>query len=165
MRRGKYGLGRGGSSAWESVGLKIRMSGVQIPPSAPVDGQNRTPEGPIERLKYCHRSDRIVHGRQAVLTCPTCCFDSMREVTDGEWQCEVCGTSYSFPRLRKALNTLVGQQFSEDFICELLLEAKPERYPKLGERCWKWSGLYGTLLTIDMGNCWHLVIKARHRHA
>jgi hypothetical protein len=56
---------------------------------------------------------------------------------------------------------LVGRQFQEDFIDELLGCAKPEPFPKLGERAWKWTGKHGILYTLDAGNCWHLVMKGQ----
>lgn len=54
---------------------------------------------------------------------------------------------------------LVGRQFQEDFIGELLSDAKSETFPKLGERAWKWTGKHGILYTLDAGNGWHVVIK------
>jgi hypothetical protein len=56
---------------------------------------------------------------------------------------------------------LVGRQFQEDFIDELLNGAKPVAFPKLGERAWKWAGKQGILYTLDAGNGWHVVMKSQ----
>lgn len=56
---------------------------------------------------------------------------------------------------------LVGRQFSEDFIDELLGKARPERAVELGERAWKWTGKYGILYTLDTGNGWHVLMKGQ----
>jgi len=56
---------------------------------------------------------------------------------------------------------LVGRQFSEDFIDELLGGAQLKRAPKLGERAWRWVGKHGILYTIDVGNSWHVVVKGQ----
>ena len=55
---------------------------------------------------------------------------------------------------------LVGRQFQEDFIDELLSDAKPEAFPEFGERAWKWTGKYSILYTLDAGNGWHVVMKS-----
>ncbi|MDI6642650.1 MAG: hypothetical protein QMD95_01125 [Candidatus Hodarchaeaceae archaeon] len=85
----------------------------------------------------------------------------MRKVKENRWECEFCGTSFDFKRLRDALDMLVGRQFQEDFIDELLSDAKPEAFPKLGERTWKWTGKHGILYTLDAGNGWHDVMKGQ----
>ena len=59
---------------------------------------------------------------------------------------------------------LVGRQFQEDFIDELLSDAKPEAFPELGERAWKWTGKHGILYTLDAGNGWHIVMKCKNSH-
>ena len=93
------------------------------------------------------------------LSCPTCCFNSLQKVRGDEWKCEFCGTSYNFSELRNALDALVGQQFPEDFIDELLGNARLERNPELGERGWRWIGRHGVLLTLDIGNGWYVIVK------
>lgn len=95
-----------------------------------------------------------------MLTCSVCCCNTLRRIKKGLWECEVCGTSFDFNKLRNSLDKLVGQQLQEDFIEELLRKAKPIRVLKLDERAWKWKGKYGILYTLDTGNGWHLVMKA-----
>jgi len=102
------------------------------------------------------RADRVF---KLELTCPECCYLSLRKIKENLWECESCGTSFNFRRLRNALDMLVGRQFQEDFIDELLSDAAPERFPKLGERAWKWTGKHGILYTFDSGNGWHVVMK------
>jgi len=63
--------------------------------------------------------------------------------------------------LKNVLDLLVGRQFQEDFIDELLSDAKATAFSKLGERAWKWVGKYGILYTLDTGNGWHLVVKGQ----
>ncbi len=63
--------------------------------------------------------------------------------------------------MRNALDMLVGRQFQEDFIDELLTDAKPEPFPELGERAWRWAGKHGILYTLDTGNGWHVVMKGQ----
>ena len=63
--------------------------------------------------------------------------------------------------MRNCLNALAGRQFQEDFICELLDNAKLNTFPKLGERAWKWIGKHGILYTLDAGNGWHVVMKGQ----
>lgn len=94
-----------------------------------------------------------------VLTCSVCCHDAMEKVKEDLWKCEVCGTSFNFSKMRNSLDTLVGQELQENFIEELLEKVKPIRFPKFGERGWKWEGKYGILYTLDTGNGWHLVMK------
>lgn len=96
-----------------------------------------------------------------MLTCPECCYVTLQKVK-GNLKCEFCGTTFNLDKLRNVLNSLVGRQFQEDFIDELLGGAKPEPLPKLGERAWKWTGKHDILYTFDMGNGWHLVIKGKN---
>jgi len=96
-----------------------------------------------------------------MLTCPECCCVALREVKENRWKCEYCGTSFDFGRLRNVLDMLVGRQFQEDFIDELLSDAKPMAFPKLGERAWKWTGKHGVLYTLDTGNGWHILMKGQ----
>jgi hypothetical protein len=56
---------------------------------------------------------------------------------------------------------LIGRQFQEDFINELLGCVKPEPFSKLGERAWRWTGKHGILYTLDAGNGWHIVMKGQ----
>ena len=63
--------------------------------------------------------------------------------------------------MRNCLNALAGRQFQDDFICELLGNAKLNTFPKLGERAWKWAGKHGILYTLDTGNGWHVVMKGQ----
>jgi len=93
------------------------------------------------------------------LTCPECCFDTLRKTRGNRWNCKVCGTSFDFDKLRNALDKLVGREFTEDFIDELLGNAQPERTSELGERAWRWVGKHGILDTLDMGNTRHVVMK------
>lgn len=102
-------------------------------------------------------SDRIAV--QMALTCPGCCYFALQKVGKNRWECEVCGTLFNFTKMRNSLEALVGSQFQEDFIEELLGDAKPEAFPDLGERAWKWTGKKGTLYTLDSGNGWHVVLK------
>jgi hypothetical protein len=96
-----------------------------------------------------------------MLTCPECSFDSLKKIRKYKWECESCGTSFNFSKLRNVLDTLVGCQFSEDFIEELLGDGKPKVSPQFGERAWKWTGKHGIIYTFDIGNSWHLVIKGQ----
>jgi ribosomal protein L37AE/L43A len=96
-----------------------------------------------------------------MLTCPECCHVTLQKVKENQWQCEVCGTSFNFNMLRNALDALVGRQYSEDFIDELLGKTQLEGAPKLGERAWRWAGKHGILYTFDIGNSWHLVIRGQ----
>jgi len=66
-----------------------------------------------------------------MLTCPECCGVTLQMVKQNRWECEYCGTSFDFGRLRNALDMLVGRQFQEDFIDELLSDAKPESKAEL----------------------------------
>lgn len=93
------------------------------------------------------------------LTCPQCCYDALRKIGKNEWKCENCGTSFDLDKLRKSLDDLVGCEFTEDFISELLGNPNLKRCPKLGERGWKWMGKYGGLHTLHTGNTWHVIIK------
>jgi hypothetical protein len=96
-----------------------------------------------------------------MITCPECCGVALRKVKENRWGCEFCGTSFNFGKMRNALEMLVGRQFQEDFIDELLGYAKPEAFPELGERAWKWTGKHGILYTLDTGNGWHVVMKGQ----
>jgi hypothetical protein len=95
------------------------------------------------------------------LTCPECCYDALQKVRKNQWECEVCGTSFNFAKMRSSLDAFVGRQFQEDFIDKLLNDAKLVAFSKLGERAWKWTGKYGILYTLDTGNGWHIVIKGQ----
>ncbi|MEM4972934.1 MAG: hypothetical protein QXR87_04380 [Candidatus Hadarchaeales archaeon] len=93
------------------------------------------------------------------LTCPVCCGDALRKVERNIWKCLDCQSSFDFDRLRERLADLVGQEFTEDFIDELLGKTKFERCPRLGERGWKWRGKFGVLYTLDVGNGWHFIVR------
>lgn len=95
-----------------------------------------------------------------MITCPECCGVALRKMKGDLWKCEFCGTSFDFGKMRNALNMLVGRQFQEDFITELLDDARPRPLPALGERAWRWTGKHGTLNTLDAGNGWHTVMEA-----
>ena len=96
-----------------------------------------------------------------MLTSPECCCVALRKIKERIWKCESCGTSFDFGRLKNVLDLLVGRQFQEYFIDELLSDAKATAFSKLGERAWKWVGKYGILYTLDTGNGWHLVVKGQ----
>ena len=98
------------------------------------------------------------------LTCPECCHVALQKVKRNSWECEVCGTLFDFEKLRSVLDALVGRQFQEDFIEELLDDAGAEHFPQLGERAWKWEGRHGTLYTLDVGNGWHMVMKGSNKN-
>jgi hypothetical protein len=95
------------------------------------------------------------------LTCPECCYVALRNVGKYKWECKECGTTFNLAKMRNMLDALVGRQFQEDFIDELLNDAKPVAFPKLGERTWRWTGKHGILYTLDTGNGWHVVMKGQ----
>ena len=95
------------------------------------------------------------------LTCPECCYVALRNVGKYKWECEECGTTFNLAKMRNLLDALVGRQFQEDFIDELLNDVKPVAFPELGERAWKWTGKHGILYTLDAGNGWHVVMKGQ----
>jgi hypothetical protein len=98
-----------------------------------------------------------------MLTCPECCFDALQKIRKDQWKCKECGTSFNFAEMRRCIGALVSCQFQEDFIGELLGDAKLKAFPKLGERAWRWDGKYGILYTLDAGNGWHVIMKGQIR--
>ena len=102
-----------------------------------------------------------IGSRAPMITCPECCYDALRKVKAHRWECEECGTSFNFAKMRNSLNAFVGRQFQEDFIDELLGDAVAKLFLELDERAWKWIGKHGILYTLDTGNGWHLVIEGQ----
>lgn len=102
------------------------------------------------------------------LTCPECCNDELHKLNADVWVCERCGTKFDFAKLRKILGELTGREFTDDFIRELLGDARGEVARGLGERGWKWSGTHGVLYTLDVGNGWYYIVRgepsAKRKH-
>jgi len=99
------------------------------------------------------------------LTCPQCCCNTLNEKKKSIWECERCGASYDLAKMRQTLDDLIGCEFSDDFISELLQDAKLSPCIKLGERGWKMSGRYGTLYLWDVGNGWYSVVRAKAKRS
>ena len=95
------------------------------------------------------------------LTCPECCYATLRKVGKYKWECEKCGTTFNLAKMRNSLDALTGRLLPGEFISKLLGDAIPQDADEFSERDYKWVGKHGFLYAADCGNDWWAVLKGQ----